>query len=152
MFPLQRMGTHLVMNEPRIENKAWSLNRLKLSWMNYSVGLLPPKALFGYWYYMCIGVYWVGLGWILTCYGFKPAQSHPIHVYYHQNEQALKLGLGTLGMRRIEVDWDVLGEFLIYWGFKHSSIPPNHFNPIVPKLGLIEDKFTILWKSIDDAR
>jgi hypothetical protein len=29
-----------------------------------------------------------------------------------------------------------LGEFLIYWGFKHSSIPPNHFNPIVPKLGL----------------
>jgi hypothetical protein len=38
---------------------------------------------------MCIGVYWVGLGWILTCYGFKPAQSHPIHVDYHQNEQAL---------------------------------------------------------------
>jgi hypothetical protein len=30
-----------------------------------------------------------------------------------------------------------LGEFLIYWGFKHSSIPPNHFNPRVPKLGLI---------------
>jgi hypothetical protein len=26
----------------------------------------------------------------LTCYGFKPAQSHPIHVDYHQNEQALK--------------------------------------------------------------
>jgi hypothetical protein len=26
---------------------------------------------------------------------------------------------------------------LIYWGFKHSSIPPNHFNPRVPKLGLI---------------
>jgi hypothetical protein len=25
---------------------------------------------------------------------------------------------------------------LIYWGFKHSSIPPNHFNPRVPKLGL----------------
>jgi hypothetical protein len=32
----------------------------------------------------------VGLGWILTCYGFKPAQSHPIHVDYHQNEQALR--------------------------------------------------------------
>jgi hypothetical protein len=39
---------------------------------------------------MCIGVYWVGLEWILTCYGFKPAQSHPIHVDYHQNEQALR--------------------------------------------------------------
>jgi hypothetical protein len=39
-------------------------------------------------------------------------------------------------MRRIEVDWDVLGEFLIYWRFKHSSIPPNHFNPRIPKLGL----------------
>jgi hypothetical protein len=39
---------------------------------------------------MCIGVYWVGLGWILTCYGFKLAQSHPIHVDYHQNEQALR--------------------------------------------------------------
>jgi hypothetical protein len=34
-------------------------------------------------------VYWVGLGCILTCYGFKPAQYHPIHVDYHQNEQAL---------------------------------------------------------------
>jgi hypothetical protein len=34
----------------------------------------------------------VGLGCILTCYGFKPAQSHPIHVDYHQNEQALKCG------------------------------------------------------------
>jgi hypothetical protein len=33
----------------------------------------------------------VGLGCILTCYGFKPAQSHPIHVYYHQNEQALNI-------------------------------------------------------------
>jgi hypothetical protein len=32
----------------------------------------------------------VGLRWILTCYGFKPAQSHPIHVDYHQNEQALR--------------------------------------------------------------
>jgi hypothetical protein len=31
----------------------------------------------------------VGLGYILTCYGFKTAQSHPIHVDYHQNEQAL---------------------------------------------------------------
>jgi hypothetical protein len=30
----------------------------------------------------------VGLGWILTCYGFKPAQSYSIHVDYHQNEQA----------------------------------------------------------------
>jgi hypothetical protein len=39
---------------------------------------------------MCIGVYWVGLRWILTCYGFKPAQSHSIHVDYHQNEQALR--------------------------------------------------------------
>jgi hypothetical protein len=29
------------------------------------------------------------LEWILTCYGFKPAQYHPIHVDYHQNEQAL---------------------------------------------------------------
>jgi hypothetical protein len=38
---------------------------------------------------MCIGVYRVGLRWILTCYGFKPAQSHLIHVDYHQNEQAL---------------------------------------------------------------
>jgi hypothetical protein len=45
---------------------------------------------------MCIGVYWVGLRWILTCYGFKPAQSHPIHVDYHQNEQALKwIGVNT---------------------------------------------------------
>jgi hypothetical protein len=40
---------------------------------------------------MCIGVYWVGLGFILTCYGFKPAQYHPIHVDYHQNEQALRV-------------------------------------------------------------
>jgi hypothetical protein len=31
----------------------------------------------------------VGLGWILTCYGFKPAQYHLIRVDYHQNEQAL---------------------------------------------------------------
>jgi hypothetical protein len=38
---------------------------------------------------MCIGVYWVRLRCILTCYGFKPAQYHPIHVDYHQNEQAL---------------------------------------------------------------
>jgi hypothetical protein len=38
---------------------------------------------------MCIGVYWVRLGWILTCYGLKPAQSYPIHVDYHQNEQAV---------------------------------------------------------------
>jgi hypothetical protein len=54
----------------------------------------------------------------------------------HVHHVTVRLGLGTLGMRRIEVDWDVLGEFLIYWGFKHSSIPPNHFNPRVPKLGL----------------
>jgi hypothetical protein len=39
---------------------------------------------------MCIGVYWVGLECILTYYGFKPVQSHPIHVDYHQNEQALR--------------------------------------------------------------
>jgi hypothetical protein len=45
---------------------------------------------------MCIGVYWVGLGWILTWYGFKPTQSHPIHVDYHQNEQALSDGNGEL--------------------------------------------------------
>jgi hypothetical protein len=45
---------------------------------------------------MCIGVYWVGLGCILTCYGFKPAQSHPIHVYYHQNEQALTVSYSRL--------------------------------------------------------
>lgn len=40
---------------------------------------------------MWIGVYWNVLRCILTCYGFKPAQSHPIHVDYHQNEQALKV-------------------------------------------------------------
>jgi hypothetical protein len=38
---------------------------------------------------MYIVVYWVRLRYILTYYEFKPAQSHPIHVDYHQNEQAL---------------------------------------------------------------
>jgi hypothetical protein len=38
----------------------------------------------------------VGLRYILTCYVFKPAQSHPIHVDYHQNEQALTGIVGWL--------------------------------------------------------
>jgi hypothetical protein len=38
---------------------------------------------------MCIEVYWVGLRWILTYYEFKSAQSHLIHVDYHQNKQSL---------------------------------------------------------------
>jgi hypothetical protein len=52
-------------------------------------------------------VYWVGLRCILTCYGFKPAQSHPIHVDYHQNEQALR----TFVFSPIHVDWKGLDEF-----------------------------------------
>jgi hypothetical protein len=39
-------------------------------------------------------------------------------------------------MEGIGVDCDVLWEFLIYWGFIYSLIPPNHFNTRVPKLGL----------------
>jgi hypothetical protein len=48
----------------------------------------------------------------------------------------LRSSLDTLGIRGIGVDWDVLWEFLIYWGFKHSSIPSKHSNPRVSKLSL----------------
>jgi hypothetical protein len=51
----------------------------------------------------------VRLGWILTCYGFKPAQSHPIHVDHHQNEQALRACSVidiTCVLECIEWDWD----------------------------------------------
>jgi hypothetical protein len=47
----------------------------------------------------------VGLGCSLTCYGFKPAQYHPIHVDYHQNEQALKWIMYTLTCKRGEQPW-----------------------------------------------
>jgi hypothetical protein len=39
-------------------------------------------------------------------------------------------------MRWIGVDWDVLREYLIYWGFIPSPIPPKHSNPKVSKLSL----------------
>jgi hypothetical protein len=52
------------------------------------------------------------------------------------SEALLRASLDTLVMRGVEVDWDVLWEFLTYWGFIHSLIPPNHFNTRVPKLGL----------------
>jgi hypothetical protein len=48
--------------------------------------------------------------------------------------------LDTLVMRGVEVDCDVLQEFLTYWGFILSLIPPNHFNTRVPKLGLKPNK------------
>lgn len=48
----------------------------------------------------------------------------------------IRASLDTLVMRGVQVDWDVLQEFLTYWGFIHSLIPPNHFNTRVPKLGL----------------
>jgi hypothetical protein len=36
--------------------------------------------LFGYSNSMWIGVYWNGLRWILTSYGFKLTQYHQIHM------------------------------------------------------------------------
>jgi hypothetical protein len=38
------------------------------------------QALFGYFNSMWIEVDSVGLRCILTCYGFKPTRSHPIHM------------------------------------------------------------------------
>jgi hypothetical protein len=52
-------------------------------------------------------------------------------------EYLLWPSLGNLVIKGIGVDCDVLWKFLIYWGFIHSLIPPNHFNTRVPKLGLL---------------
>jgi hypothetical protein len=49
----------------------------------------PGKGLFGYSYPMWIGWDWKKLWKILTCLGLKPIQSHPIHMDWEQNEQAL---------------------------------------------------------------
>ena len=49
----------------------------------------PYKGLFGYSYPMWIGWDWKKLWKILTCLGLKPIQSHPIHMDWEQNEQAL---------------------------------------------------------------
>jgi hypothetical protein len=51
--------------------------------------LLIIKALFGYSYTTWIGWNWKKLVEILTCYGFKPTESHPIHTDSAENEQAL---------------------------------------------------------------
>jgi hypothetical protein len=48
----------------------------------------------------------------------------------------LRLSLDTLVMSEIGVDWDILREYLIYYGFIPSPIPPKHSNPKVSKLGL----------------
>lgn len=49
---------------------------------------------------MCVGVDWKGLRCILTCYGLKPTQCHPIHMDSHQNEQALKPLQDGLGLKQ----------------------------------------------------
>jgi hypothetical protein len=51
----------------------------------------PGKGLFGYSHPMWIGWDWKKLWKILTCLGLKPIQSHPIHMDWEQNEQALKV-------------------------------------------------------------
>jgi hypothetical protein len=45
--------------------------------------------LFAYSNSMWIEVYWHGLRWILTYYGFKPTQYHSIHMDWELTEQAL---------------------------------------------------------------
>jgi hypothetical protein len=60
--------------------------------------------------------------------------THVIKCY----QQRFRPSLDTLVMRWIGVDWDVLREYLIYWGFIPSPIPPKHSNPKVSKLSLRE--------------
>jgi hypothetical protein len=47
---------------------------------HYPIFLLSTKGLFGYSYTTWIGWDWKILVDILTCYGFKPIQSPPIHM------------------------------------------------------------------------
>jgi hypothetical protein len=54
------------------------LTRIEMDFTCYRFKLILD--LFGYWYSMWIGVYFVRLKCILTCYGFKPTQSHLIHM------------------------------------------------------------------------
>jgi hypothetical protein len=57
-------------------------------------------------------------------------------VRYRDFVAMLRPSLGTLVMSEIGVDWDVLREYFIYWGFTHSPIPSNHSNHKISKLGL----------------
>jgi hypothetical protein len=63
----------------------------------------------------------VRLGWILTCYGFKPAQYHPIHVDYHQNEQALNTFQNTPIHMELEQPNKALGIYRVF-GLRNQSI------------------------------
>lgn len=63
------------------------------------------------------------------------------------NFSSLRSSLGNLVMEGIEVDCNVLCKFLIYLGFIHSLIPPNHFNTKVPKLGLSGEEVGALLKT-----
>jgi hypothetical protein len=54
-----------------------------------SLPMGPPQGLFGYSQYTWIGWDWKKLRRSLTCLGFKPIQSHSIHMDWELTEQAL---------------------------------------------------------------
>jgi hypothetical protein len=60
----------------------------------------------------------------------------------------MRLSLDTLVMSGIGVDWGVLREYLIYWGFTSSPIPSKHSNPRVSKLSLRASLGTLVMKGI----